>query len=247
MANAAWSPVNVCGTQLNRLDEFGTILERADGDDNVVVTCAFVDITRTEVVGNAVEQTDASGSGGYCAVRRRPARTTGYDYSLTMCSRIDAEMMSLLGLVDTVVDSLGNVVGYKARDIAGAACDCDPTQSSQAGVCMHVWSLAWKGEEPHPDHPYVIEAIPKIVFAPGGDRKKSAEFNTSTVSGSAAKNSSYGRGPGAIYPESGGLDRVWADWLTSTPPPNQCNCDYHGYRTLDDGVGVPVPIETAGS
>lgn len=247
MADAAWSALNICGSQLNRLDATGGILDRADGNSNVVVTCSLVDITRTEVVGDAVEQRDSSGAGGYCAVRTRPAAVTGYSYSMTLCSRIDAEMMSLMGLVDVVVGAGNKVVGYKARDIAAAACDCDPTSSSQAGVCMHIWSLAWLGEEPHPDHSYVVEAIPKIVFAPGGDRTKSAEFNTTTVTGTASKNSNYGRGPGNIYPENAGLNRVWAEWLTSTAPPNQCNCDYHGYRKLSDGVGVPRPIETAGS
>jgi hypothetical protein len=243
MADSAWSPLNLCGTQLNRLDASGTLLDRTDGDTNVVLTCALVDITRNEIVGDDSTLRDANGSGGAAATRTRPGGVTGYEYEMTLCSRIDAELMELLGLVDRVIVS-GATVGYKAKDIATASCDCDPTQSSQAGVSMMLWSLAWLGEAPHPDFSYVMEAVPKIIFKAGVARQKSAEFTTTTLTGVAQKNTNWGRGPANIYPETGGLNRLWAEWLTDTAWPGGCNCDVHGYRKSTDGVGVPDPIET---
>lgn len=244
-ADAAWSPLNLCGTQFNRLDQNGNVLDRNDGDRNVVLTCGLVDLTRTENVNDQSELRDPNGSGGYCATRIKPGGVTGYSYSMTLCSRTDAELMELLGLVDRVIDGDGNTIGIKARDITAASCDCDPTQSSQAGVSMLLWSLAWLGEAPHPDYPYVVEAVPKILFSPGGERKKSAEFNTTTVTGVAQKNGSWGRGPNNIYPEVGGLNRLFSEWLTEVAWPGGCNCEVHGYRTLADGPSIPDPIETA--
>ena len=244
--DAAWSPLNLCGIQTNRLDADGTILERADGDTNVVLSCALVDVTRNEIVGTDVEQRDANGSGGYAASRVKPGAVTGYEYEMTLCSRIDAELMELFGLVDRVIVG-GATLGYKAKDIAAAACDCDPSQSSQAGVSLLMWSLAWLGESPHPDYSFVAEAVPKVIFKPGVSRQKSAEFTTTTLTGVAQKNLNWGRGPGNIYPEVAGLSRHWAEWLTDTGFPGGCNCDVHGFRTDADGVDIPEPIETAGS
>lgn len=246
MADAAWSPLNLCGIQVNRLDSDGTILERADGDTNVALSCALVDITRNEIVGDDVEQRDVNGSGGYAASRVKPGAITGYEYEMTLSSRIDAEMMELFGLVDRVVSG-GVTIGYKAKDIVTAACDCDPTQSSQAGVSLVMWSLAWLGDAPHPDYNYIAEAAPKIVFKPGVTRQKSAEFTTTTLTGVAQRNLNWGQGPGSIYPEVAGLNRLWAEWLTDSGFPGGCNCDIHGYRTDADAIDVPAPYETAGS
>lgn len=246
MADAAWSPLNLCGIQTNRLEADGTVLERADGDTNVVLSCALVDVTRNEIVGDDLDMRDVNGSGGFAATRVRPGAVTGYEYEMTLSSRIDAELMELFGLVDRVIVD-GLTKGYKAKDIVAAACDCDPTQASQAGVSLIMWSLAWLGDGPHPDHNFVAEAVPKIVFKPGVSRQKSAEFTTTTLTGVAQRNANWGRGPGNIYPELAGLNRQWAEFLTDTGFPGGCNCELHGFRKLTDGVLIPDPIEMAAS
>jgi hypothetical protein len=242
----AWSALNICGTQFNRLGSDGTILERVDGDDNVVLTCSLIDMTRTEVVGDPLDLRETNGTGGVSARRFRPASVTGYEYEMTLSSRIDPEMLDLLGYVDAVYLA-GETVGFKAKDVLAASCDCDLTDVALAGVSMLVWSLAWLGEESHPDFDYNVEAVPRILFNPGIARSKSSEFTTLTITGQAAKNSAWAQGPGDIYPEVAGLDRHWAEFLTDTGWPGGCNCAVHGFRKEADDVGVPVPVETAAS
>lgn len=244
MATAgSFSALDICGTQFNRLTSAGVPLNHTDaanGNRNSVLTCGLVDIARAEVLGDERTIRDANGSGGYCAERVMAAPVIGHTYTITLCSRIDPELLELFGLVDRVL-ATATTVGFKAKDLTTANCDCAPASTSHYGVSMIAWSLAWDGDERKSNFPYLVEIAPKITWRPGMTRTKSAEFNTIQLVGDTAANAGFAQGPGDIYPEVAGLDRQWAEVLTTTAWPGGCNCGLHdGYVPATTPPVVPL-------
>lgn len=234
---ACFSPIDNCAVQVNRLDCDGLVLS---GATDVVVSCSLVDITATPIKGEERNQRDPNGQGGYCAERNIPAEIVGYDIEITLCSRIDVELMELLGIFDPVLDATGAIVGYKSMGCSTTECLCNPPEEgcTDPGVAIHIWHIAWQGEERHPDFPFVIEAFPKIKFDPTETTTtRNSEFNTHTIKGRAYCNDEYGQGPGSIYPDPTGLGTFRSEWLTETGPPNSCNCELCGYAETGAAIG----------
>lgn len=227
-----YSAVDLCGLQLNRLDCDGMVLS---GPTDVVVSCSAVDITVTPVQGGDTdEQRDPNGSRGFCAKREGSTKIESVTVEMTLCSRTDAEMMELLGIWDLVRDAAGDVIGVKSKCCGSTVCACDPgpTTCSNPGVALHLWHLAWLGDEGHPDYKWAMQTIPRVKFDPASVVvTRNSEFNTYTVTGTGNCNDEYGNGPGNIYPDPAGMDSCWAELLTNTGPSDMCDCDRCGYTT----------------
>lgn len=235
-----WSSIDLCGAQINRLDCDGVV---QNGAEDVVLTCGFVDISITPITSGGDEIVDPGGAQGQrCAVRSDPSTIDAYEITITLCSKTDAALMELLGIFDPVVDeATGDIVGYKAHptDCGDPACHCVPDEDgcSNPGVSIILWHVAWLGDERHPTYPYAVEAFPKVVFDPGSITvTRNQEFNTYTITGRTDCNPMWGQGPGAIYPEAAGLDRDWAEWLTTQGPPQGCDCPC-GYAAPGTALG----------
>jgi len=227
-----YSAIDLCSSQFNRLDCDGNILE---GPENVVVSCAAVDVTVTPIEGEDTSSQDPNGSGGYCAERETGGNIEGYEVELTLCSKTDVELMELIGIFDIVKDADGNCVGIKAKCCNDEVCKCDPGEETcdNPGVALHIWHCAWCGKERHPDFKWAVQALPKVKFDPASvSVSRNSEFNTYTLTGRSDCNENYIQGPGAIYPDANGgegLDSCWAEWLTNIGPSEMCNCDVCGY------------------
>jgi hypothetical protein len=235
-----YSPIDVCGLQANRLDCDGNILE---GETDVVVSCAVVDVTVTPVQGDDEEQRDPNGQGGFCAKRESRGTIEGMEVELTLCSKTDIELMELLGIWDLVYDAAGECIGIKAKCCSSEVCACDPGDEpcSNPGVAFHLWHLAWCGDAAHPDYKWAVQHFPKLVFDPASVVvQRNSEFNTYTVTANAKCNDNYATGPGAIYPDPAGIDTCWAETLTNEGPESLCNCDRCGYSTEGVLAGVAV-------
>jgi len=234
-----WSSIDLCGAQVNRLDCDGVV---QNGAQDVVLTCAFVDISIEPLTSGGDEIVDPGGAAGQrCAVRSDPSTISGYEITVTLCSKTDAALMELLGIFDPIFDDAGDIVGYKRHptDCGEAQCHCQVSEDgcSNPGVSILLWHVAWCGDERHPDYPYAIEAFSKVVFDPGSITiTRNQEFNTYTVTGRTDCNENWGQGPGAIYPEAAGLDRDWAEWLSTQGPPSGCDCPC-GYAEPGGALG----------
>lgn len=224
-----WSPISLCGVQLNRTDCDGVIL---NGPTDIILNCGIVEIERSELTGDERNTTDPNGQGGFCARRTINPTVEGYEYEITWCSRIDPEMLEVLGLFDRVIEPVGppvnNTVGYKPR-AQDASCLCEPGQCATPGAAMHIWGLAWDGDNPHPNFDYWIEAVPRFIPQPGTTFTFSDDFNQVTFTGRGIINPNYGQGPGNVYPEVAGLDREFANFLSNVAFPGGCNCTSCGY------------------
>lgn len=234
-----YSAIDICASQINRNDCDGNVLT---GEDNVVVTCAAVDINVEPIEGeNNGPQRDPNGSGGYCAERSSNSTVEGQEVELTLCSRTDAALMEIIGIWDLVYDENGNCVGVKAKCCQQEECQCDPgddVQCSNPGVSIILWHTAWLGKKRHPTHKWVGQVLPNVVFDPASvSVQRNSEFNTYTVTGRAECNENYGQGPGDFYPDPNGLDSCWSEVLTNTRPDGMCDCDLCGYAT-DGYVGA---------
>lgn len=231
-----YSAIDICSTQINRLDCDNNVLST---DGNVAVSCSIVDITSTPILGAARDQQDPNGQGGYCAERNDPASIEGYTIEMTLCSKTDAELMELLGIFDLIRDASGVVVGVKTKGCSDDECYCDPGDDQcQPAVSLMLWHVAWLGKERHPDFKWVVEAFPKVIFDPGSVAiTRNSEFNTYTVTGRAYCNDDFGQGPGAIYPEATGLDSYRGEWGTNVRPSAMCSCDLCGLAAAGTAVG----------
>jgi len=198
---AQWSSADVCGIQVNTVDcVTGSALTTAD---NVALSCNVVDYSRSAVLTAGRDDQDPSGRPEkFCARRVVDPRVDYWEYTFTLCSAFDARLMALLGLVDAVFDPANpNVcIGVQDKDWdADESLDlcCVPVGQTcvSRDVSMAIWSIAWCGEERHPDYLYDVHLIPRIRFS----------------------------GPGGIW-IPGNLNRQWANLLTNTPFPNGCDC-----------------------
>lgn len=232
-----YSAIDNCAAQFNRLDCDGNVLS---GPEDVIVSCAAVDVNATPIAGTEQNQTDPNGQGGFCAERNEPASIEGWEIELTLCSKTDVELMEMLGIFDIVTDAEGNCVGWKSKGCADDVCNCDPgeQQCSNPGVAIHLWHTAWCGKERHPDFKFALQAFPSVSFDPTTVQiQRNSEFNTYTLNGRANCNDQYQQGPGSIYPDPEGLDRDHAEWLTNTAPDGICSCDMCGYAPAGTAVG----------
>lgn len=239
-----WSPISICGAQINRLDCDGNVL---NGTTDVVLSCGVVELERSDIVGSERSATDPNGIGGYCAKRVINPTVEGYEYSITWCSRIDPELLEVLGLFERVVEGpagtqAANTIGFRPK-AASASCLCDGGAACEnPGVSMLIWKLAWDGENPHPRFDFDVEAIPKLVARPGTTFTYNDEFNQIVVTGRTTANMRWGNGPGGIYPLQPatpgpqGLVVDFASFLSNTAWPGGCNCSACGYSAA--GVGV---------
>lgn len=231
-----WSPISICGAQFNRNDCDGNIL---NGTSDVILTCGVVEIERSELTGDERTSTDPNGQGGFCAKRVINPTVEGYEYQITWCSRIDPELLEILGLYDRVTDDgtpTGNTIGFKPR-AADASCLCEPGSCLVPGVTVHFWKLAWDGEDPNVNFDFEVEAVPRLIPAPGTTFTFNDEFNQVVITGRSKTNPNYGQGPGNIYPEPAGLDREFAQFLTNTGFPGGCNCNACGYAPGGTAIG----------
>lgn len=235
-----WSSVDLCGAQINRLDCDGNVL---NGATDVVLTCAFVDISIEPIGIGGDEIVDEGGASGQrCAVRKDPSRIDAYEITITLCSKTDAALMELLGLTDPVIDeTTGDIIGYKAlkTDCGDPGCHCVPEEKgcNTPGVSILLWHVAWCGDERHPRFPYAVEALPKVVFDPASlSITRNKEYNTYTITGRTDCNEAWGQGPEDIFPEADGLDRDHAEWLTTVGPPQGCDCPC-GYAAAGTALG----------
>ena len=232
-----YSAIDNCAGQFNRLDCDGNVLSDAQ---DIVVSCATVDITATPIPGEERNQQDPNGRGGFCAERNIPADIVGHEVEITLCSKTDVELMELLGVADIVYDADGNCVGFKSLTCNSEECLCDPgeEQCSNPGVSLLLWHIAWCGDERHPDYKWAVQAFPKIIFDPASlVITRNTEFNTYTLTGRTYCNENWGQGPGAIYPDPDGLDADHAEWLTNTSVPELCNCDICGFAAAGTALG----------
>lgn len=223
--------------QVNRDECDGTIMT---GAEDVVVSCAAVDITLVPIQGEDNERTDPNGQGGNCAERTSSTSIEGMEVELVLCSRTDVELMELLGLFDLVKNADGDPVGIKAKCCLDEDCMCDPgdEECTNPGVTMHLWHIAWLGKKRHPDYKWAVEHLPNVVFDPSLlEVQRNSDFNVYTLTGRADCNDKYGTGPGGIYPDADGLDRCWAETLTNTAPNGLCSCEMCGYSSPGDALG----------
>jgi len=241
MAGDCFAPIDICGVQINGLDTDGSIL---DGPTDRVVACNMVNVSRSPDVEAGRTDLSRNGGGTRNAKRVIPDRINGWDIQINLSARYDVEMLELLGVYSLVVDSedvtggsVGDSVGIKAKSIADEPCICVGATSSF--VSMLIWQQNTGPDGVNSTKPYVVMALPKIRFTVTGEDRGDT-YNNLTLTGVAEANSNWtdtgpgsvvGRGPGNIYPETGGLDVAWAEWATSQAPPGGCNCDFCGFAS----------------
>ena len=233
---ATWSSVDVCGIQVNDLDCLtGAPLT---GDDNVSLSCNVVDYSRSATLTAGATDQDPSGrSQKFCARRIVDPRVDFWEYTFTLCSAFDARLMDQLGLVDAVFDPADptRCIGVKDRDWRTDSEDgCCPSEDgcTSSEVSMYLWSLAWCGDERHPEFLYDVHIVPRLKFRVTSDSvDRGTGFRTMTISARtsyprtdpATGNSVFGSGPGGLY-IPGDLGVQWANMLTNTPFPLGCDC-----------------------
>jgi hypothetical protein len=223
-----WSPVDICGMQVNRVDcETGAVMV---GTGNVGLTCSVADFTRSSVFVDEITQEDPSGRAGRNRARRViPKRLDYYEYSFTLDSQYDSALMALMGQVEQVADPLTptEFIGVKDLDHAVGTDDCCPPGGACADteLSLMIWQVAWCDRGRHPDYLYEIHFVPRIKFDIIETEERGEGFKTMTISGRTEKPlAGYARGPGDIWPEVAGLNRQWAKLLSNTPFPSGCNC-----------------------
>jgi hypothetical protein len=244
MAGDCFAPIDICGAQFNRLDCDGALLE---GTTDVVVACELVDIKVTPQLIEADRKVSRNGGGTICAQRTAPARVEGYDVVLTLCPRIDAELMELLNVYDLVIDTVsGDSVGIK-DGAAGNPCNCITSPCQNPGVSVLVWSNNTGVDGISSTKPYSLLALPRVRFDPA-EFMISGEYTNLVLNGKTEPNPQWidpslaplvPLGPGNIYPETvTGLTGAFALWDTVTAPPGGCTCSACGYDSGLVGIGV---------
>lgn len=231
-----YAPIDICGAQFNALScaegEVGTVLT---GATDAIVTCNLVDITRDPIIEQGRNDVSRNGAGARCAKRTTPDRIDGWEITMTLCDRIDTDLMVLLGLFEPVLDADGECVGIRPKCGDDEACNC-ATEESCEGVSMVIWHQNTNADGVDVDCPYVAFAVPKIVFTISS-QTRSDTYNTYTVTGTAETNGNWGNGPGDVYPDPEGLGCEWAEWATPTPPPGGCTCAGCGFETAGESIG----------
>lgn len=243
MSGDCFSPIDICGVQLNRLDCNGSLL---GGLGNVVVMCEMVDITITPQLVAAVTDVSRNGGGGVCARRTTKARIDGYDVVWNSCPKIDAEAWELMNLYDAILDTagvtggaVGDTVGIRDGD-SGNPCNCQNTPCLNPGVAMLVWSNNTDSTGISGTKPYTITALTHLEFDPPAV-KISNVYENIAITGRTQPNPLYDRGPGDIYPELVGLTGAWAQWDTIQPPPGGCQCELCGFASIGADL-YPIPV-----
>ena len=241
MAGDCYSPIDICGVQLNRLGCDGTVLT---GLTDAVVMCEGVDLTLTPQLVAAETAVARNGGGGVCARRTTKARVDGYDVVLNICPKIDAEAWELLNVYDAILDdrgvtggTVGDTVGIK-DGLAGNPCNCLNTPCENPGVSMLVWSSNTDSQGISNTKPYVITALTRVIFDPP-PLLINSQYQNITLTGRTEPNPLWVLGPGNLYPEAGGLAGAFGQWDTiQTPPPGGCTCALCGFASQPDTYGA---------
>lgn len=247
MSGDCFAPIDICGVQLNRLDCAGNLL---GGASDVVVMCEGVDITATPKLVAAVTDVTRNGAGGICAQRTSKARVEGYDIVWNICPKIDAEAWELLQVYNAIIDQegvTGGTIGDTVGIQDGAAdnpCNCVQDPCQNPGVAMLLWANNTDEFGISTTKPFVVLALSRVQFDPPPIKITNVYQNV-PLTGRTQPNALYGRGPGNIFPETGGLTGAFGMWDTVQAPPGGCKCEACGYASGDDTpYTVPCPVIT---
>lgn len=222
-----WSSVDVCGMQVNPVDETGL----ADTTPaNVVLTCAANGYQRQAVLTQGLDEAEESGVANRRAMRRfDPPRRDYWRYRFTLNSRTDVRLLTTWGLVNTLFDTVTPtiIVGMEDVDDPALVNDCCPPgeeTSVDVETSLLIWHLAWCNEERHPDYLYDVHVVPRFQSYQTTDAvERGRGTRTMTVEGRTRKpKSGYSQGPGSILQAA--TDRHWSNILTNTPFPDGCDC-----------------------
>jgi len=224
---AQWSETDICGIEVQKVDcDTG---ELSQAPEDLALSCAVVDYNRSAVLTEGADESDPSGkTNKNCAKRVIDPVKDYWDYQFTLCSKTDARLMALLGLVDPIFDPADPTVcvGVMDLDQAEEGDQCCPVDEGCVSdeVSLAIWHLAWCGEDPHPDFLYSVHLVPRIKFRCTTDSiERGTGFRTMTVAGRTSKpRAGYGQGPGNISPIP--ITRHHANVLTNTPFPGGCDC-----------------------
>lgn len=249
MSGDCFAPIDICGIQLNRLDCAGNLL---GGPTDVVVMCEGVDITATPRLVAGVTDVTRNGAGGICAQRTTKARVEGYDIVWNICPKIDAEAWELLQVYNAILDEegvTGGAVGDTVGIQDGAAdnpCNCVQDPCQNPGVALLLWANNSDADGISTTKPYAVLALTRVQFDPPPVKIANVYTNV-TLNGRTQPNPLYARGPGDIFPETGGLTGAFGLWDTIQPPPGGCKCELCGYASgADTPYAVPcvAPVVT---
>ena len=107
---ACFSFIDICGVQINRLDQAGNVL---NGAEDVVLSCSM---QQMQISANRADDRNSeslNGRGAACVRRTRRGEVTNWTINATFCARVDAAEMELLGVGERVLDENGLCKGFE--------------------------------------------------------------------------------------------------------------------------------------
>ena len=220
-----------------------------------MLTCSAQEYSRTASLTEGINDTQQGGRANrFCARRITDGVVDFWEYSFTLCSAFDIRAQHLMGYVDPIFGDPNDptrVTGFKdiEHQTAGDPCCTPAGQACQSNeVSALIWSLAWCGDEQHPEFLYNVHIAPRLRFridtssivtsstfqtftvtARSAIPRANPDFDPAAALGAAESLATgFGLGPGDLYPQTAlepvGLDRNYANVLTNTPFPAGCDC-----------------------
>lgn len=198
--NTCLASLQACRLRVARLTAGGSPEE---GDDNLYVTDALIQVQSSPEIEAGDEITQKTGCGDICVQFKDIDRIKRVTLSMELC-QLDAELIEMLTGA-TVLTSGGDTVGFAIP----------PFSANPGSVSVEAWSKAWSGAEQETDdddNPVYFRWVwPSTTWTLGQHTLENGVLSV-PLTGQGVENSNYGLGAEADLPGTfPGAEAVFRD------------------------------------
>lgn len=243
MAVTTWAPTDFCGFLAYEKECDGTLTD----PDNPIAVCGLTKVQEDVTVTDEVTYSGGSPQTSKpCNKRTVPAQFDKMNLILTQCETTNPLFQVATGLYDPLFDNDGNYRGVTRITRQTSTCgECGGATNCTKELALLTWSLAWCGEDIHPDYNFELRWYPRVEFSIATSRTVESGTFTPNELSLRVKNP---RNP--IMPPVGfgdladvnALVNGVAEWTSNDPFPGGCCTSCTDEAAIQPAAPlVPVP------